>query len=176
MAGKIHGCTRVHLYSQQGEKLIRNTDNLHQKNRNRFMTAVITARRKRQLSPIWGWADSRQTTSSTLLTGSEGSSPFNLMGRGRKPSLKNANAPTAVFNQKRERKQTADAVTRSMRHTENAPTSLHLLFPEHFGTGCLARTGYGFRKGSRAGTPTAKLKSPSADSLTVPLSEQKIKL
>lgn len=176
MAGKIRGCMHVHLYSQQGEKLIRNTDNLHQKNRKRFMTAVITARRKRQLRPIWGWADSRQTTSSTLVTGSERSLPFNLMGRSRKSSLKNADAPSAVFNQGRERKQTADAVTRSICHIENTPTSLHLLFPEHCGSGCLARTGYGFRKGSRAGTPTSKLKSPSADSLTVPLSVQKIKL
>jgi len=98
------------------------------------------------------------------------------MGRGRKSSLKRADTPTAVFNQDRENKQTAHAVTRSVHHTENTPTSSQLLFPEHFGTGCLARNGYGFRKGSRAGTPTGKLKSPSADSLTAPLSVQKIKL
>lgn len=158
------------------EKLITNTNDLHQKNRKRFIMAVTTARRKRQPSPIWGWADSRQNTSSTLVTGSERSLPFNLMGRGRKSSLKRADTPTAVFNQDRKNKQTADAVTCSVHHIENTPTSLQLLFPEHFGTGCLARNGYGFRKGSRAGTPTGKLKSPSADSLTAPLGVQKIKL
>lgn len=63
---------------------------LLQKKRNRFMMAVTTARRKRQPSPIWGWADSRQNTSSTLETGSDRSLPFNLMGRGRKISLKRA--------------------------------------------------------------------------------------
>lgn len=167
---------QVHLYSQQGEKLITNINDLHQKNRKRFMIAVTTARRKRQPRPIWGWADSRQKTSSTLVTCSERSLPFNLMRRGRKSSLKRTSTPTAVFNQDRENKQTAHAVIRSVHHTENTPTSLQLLFPEHFGTGCIARHGYGFRKGSRAGTPTGKLKSPSADSLTAPLSVHKIKL
>lgn len=43
---------QVHLYSQQGEKLITNINDLHQKNRKRFMIAVTTARRKRQPRPI----------------------------------------------------------------------------------------------------------------------------
>lgn len=51
---------------------------LHQKKMSTWVTAVRRARLRRQLTPIRGRADSKQTTLSTAVTNSNGSSPFNL--------------------------------------------------------------------------------------------------
>lgn len=51
---------------------------LHQKKMSRLVTAVSRARLRRQPTPMRGREDSRQTTLSTVVTSSDGSSPFNL--------------------------------------------------------------------------------------------------
>lgn len=51
---------------------------LHQKKMSTWVTAVSRARLRRQPMPIRGRADSRQTTLSTVVTSSDGSSPFSL--------------------------------------------------------------------------------------------------
>lgn len=51
---------------------------LHQKKMSTWVAAVSRARLRRQATPIRGRADSRQTTLSTVVTSSDGSSPFNL--------------------------------------------------------------------------------------------------
>lgn len=53
-------------------------EDLHQKKMSTWVTAVSRARLRRQPTPMRGRADSRQTTLSTVVTSSEGSSPFNL--------------------------------------------------------------------------------------------------
>lgn len=50
----------------------------HQKKMSTWVTAVSRARLRRQLTPMRGRADSKQTTLSTAVTNSDGSSPFNL--------------------------------------------------------------------------------------------------
>lgn len=51
---------------------------LPQKKISTWVTAVSKARLRRQPTPMRGRADSRQTTLSTVVTNSDGSSPFNL--------------------------------------------------------------------------------------------------
>lgn len=51
---------------------------LHQKKMSRLVIAVNRARLRRQPTPMRGRADSKQTTLSTVVTNSDGSSPFNL--------------------------------------------------------------------------------------------------
>lgn len=51
---------------------------LHQKKMSTLVTAVSSARLRRQPTPMRGREDSRQTTLSTVVTSSDGSSPFNL--------------------------------------------------------------------------------------------------
>lgn len=51
---------------------------LHQKKMSTLVTAVSRARLRRQPTPMRGCEDSRQTTLSTVVTSSDGSSPFNL--------------------------------------------------------------------------------------------------
>lgn len=53
-------------------------EDLHQKKMSTWVTAVSRARLRRQPTPIRGRADSRQTTLSTVVTSSDGSSPFSL--------------------------------------------------------------------------------------------------
>lgn len=54
------------------------TEDLHQKKMSTWVTAVSRARLRRQPMPIRGLADSRQTTLSTVVASSDGSSPFSL--------------------------------------------------------------------------------------------------
>lgn len=56
----------------------RAAEDLHQKKMSTLVTAVNRARLRRQPTPMRGRADSRQTTLSTVVTNSDGSSPFNL--------------------------------------------------------------------------------------------------
>lgn len=51
---------------------------LHQKKMSKLVIAVNRARLRRQPTPMRGRADSRHTTLSTVVTNSDGSSPFNL--------------------------------------------------------------------------------------------------
>lgn len=134
---------------------LRPESHLLQKNRNRFMMAVTTARRKRQPSPIWGWADSRQNTSSTLETGSDRSLPFNLTGRGRKSHYREQ-APTAVFNQGRENNQTADAAApRKCPHTQAEPPATR------FWGWLLSQGWMWLQEGSEAAAPPGTLSVPA---------------
>lgn len=86
MRVRAHACMRVCActYMRHVEIPTISAEDLHQKKMKRVVIAVVNARRKRQINPIRGRVDSRQTTWSMLVTGSEGSLPFNLMGRGRK--------------------------------------------------------------------------------------------
>lgn len=72
--------------------------NLLQKNINRFVIAVLNARWKRQPNPIRGRADSRQTTWSGVVTGSEGSSPCNLVGKKQKDHFSSEKKALAFDN------------------------------------------------------------------------------
>lgn len=53
-------------------------EHLHQKKMSTWVTAVSRARLRRQPTPMRGRADSKQTTLSTVVTNSDGSSPFKL--------------------------------------------------------------------------------------------------
>lgn len=53
-------------------------EHLHQKKMSTWVTAVSRARLRRQPTPMRGRADSKQTTLSTVVTDSDGSSPFKL--------------------------------------------------------------------------------------------------
>lgn len=69
-AGKRH--------NGKGQESMAGSKDLHQKKMSTWVTAVSRARLRRQPTPIRGRADSRQTTLSTVVTSSDGSSPFNL--------------------------------------------------------------------------------------------------
>lgn len=62
----------------KGRESLAGSEDLHQKKMSTWVTAVSRARLRRQPTPIRGRADSRQTTWSTVVTSSDGSSPFNL--------------------------------------------------------------------------------------------------
>lgn len=66
----------------KGQESMAGSKDLHQKKMSTWVTAVSRARLRRQPTPIRGRADSRQTTLSTVVTSSDGSSPFNLKQAG----------------------------------------------------------------------------------------------
>lgn len=79
-------------------------EDLHQKKMSTWVTAVRRARLRRQLTPIRGRADSKQTTLSTAVTNPEGSSPFNLkQDTGRVSKSSEEPQPKPHFKQKEEK-------------------------------------------------------------------------